>query len=201
VPADYYQNQGKPNKMSVLRSPLGEVSQATIELRHRIKTELEEQIWDFFTVQGGQVVIYDANNGNVAARRDTMEQFAAKGVHVIFLESLCDKDDIITANIRSVKLSSPDYAGWDADRAVADYWKRIRNLEAVYETVTADEGPYIKIMNVGERIDVNRIEGELRGVIELTEGYLQTRCCFFLMNIHTRPRTIFFARVSTPNPA
>lgn len=88
-----------------------------------------------------------------------MEQFASKGVHVIFLESLCDKDDIITANIRSVKLSSPDYAGWDADRALDDYWKRIRDLEAVYETITADEGPFIKILNVGERIDVNRIEG------------------------------------------
>lgn len=55
----------------------------------------------------------------------------------------------------------------------------------MYDTVTADEGPYIKVMNVGERIEVNRIE-----------GYLQTRCCFFLMNIHTRPRTIYFARVS-----
>lgn len=115
-----------------------------------------------------------------------IETFRTKGVHVIFLESLCDNDDIITANIRSVKLSSPDYAGWDADRAVADYWKRIRGQAGVYDTVTADEGPYIKVMNVGERIEINRIE-----------GYLQTRCCFFLMNIHTRPRTIFFARVGS----
>lgn len=74
-------------------------------------------------------------------------------------ESLCDKDDIITSNIRSVKLSSPDYAGWDADRALADYWKRIRDQASVYETVTADEGPFIKVLNVGERIEVNRIEG------------------------------------------
>ncbi|RSH84266.1 uncharacterized protein EHS24_005780 [Apiotrichum porosum] len=170
VPKDYYQNTGA-------------ISDETISLRTKIKNELEDQIWDFFTVQGGQVVIYDANNGNVAARRECMETFGSKGVHVIYLESLCDKDDIITANIRSVKLSSPDYAGWDADRAVADYWRRIRDQAAVYETVTADEGPYIKVLNVGERIDVNRIE-----------GYLQTRCCFFLMNIHTKPRTIFFAR-------
>jgi 6-phosphofructo-2-kinase/fructose-2,6-biphosphatase 4 len=28
-------------------------------------------------------------------------------------------------------------------------------------------------------------------------GYLQSRCCFFLMNIHTTPRTIYFARVSS----
>lgn len=181
------------------------MSEQTTALRHKIKEELEDQIWDFFTVQGGQVVIYDANNGSVAARKETMETFGSKGVHVIYLgeylvcctnlESLCDKDDIITANIRSVKLSSPDYAGWDAERAVADYWKRIRDQQAVYETVTNEEGPFIKILNVGERIDVNRIEGGWIAWNRLTIGYLQTRCCFFLMNIHTKPRTIFFARV------
>lgn len=51
------------------------------------------------------------------------------------------------------------YAGWDADRALADYWDRIRDQEGVYDTVTADEGPFIKVLNVGERIEVNRIEG------------------------------------------
>ncbi|CAD6572793.1 MAG: hypothetical protein TREMPRED_000631 [Tremellales sp. Tagirdzhanova-0007] len=170
VPGDYFQN----------KTPR---SEQTIELRRRIKGDLEAQMWDFFTVQGGQVAIYDANNGNLKSRQEVMENFASKGVHVIFLESLCDREEIITANIRSVKLSSPDYAGWDADRAVADYWSRIRDQEGVYDTVTAEEGPFIKVMNVGERIEANRIE-----------GYLQSRCCFFLMNIHTRPRTIYFAR-------
>ncbi|WWC72588.1 uncharacterized protein I206_106550 [Kwoniella pini CBS 10737] len=170
VPPDYFQT----------KSPR---SEATNALRRRIKNEIEDQIMDFYTVQGGQVVIYDANNGNVKNRKDCYHKFESKGVHVIFLESICDQEEIITANIRSVKLSSPDYAGWDADRAVADYWSRIRDQEQVYDTVTADEGPFIKVMNVGERIEVNRIE-----------GYLQTRCCFFLMNIHTKPRTIYFAR-------
>lgn len=32
----------------------------------------------------------------------------------------------------------------------------------MYETVTAEEGPFIKVMNVGERIEVNRIEGQLQ---------------------------------------
>ena len=98
------------------------------------------------------------------------------------LESICDQEEIITANIRSVKLSSPDvshilsaltrrsasflntdetqYQGWDADQALADYWSRIRDQQNVYETVTAEEGPFIKVMNVGERIEVNRIEGK-----------------------------------------
>jgi len=37
----------------------------------------------------------------------------------------------------------------------------------MYQTVTAEEGPFIKVMNVGERIEVNRIEGQL--------SYLNTR--------------------------
>lgn len=158
-------------------------SEATNALRRRVKNELEDQIMEFFLTQKGQVVIYDANNGHSTARRECIQKFESKGVHVIFLESLCDKNDIIERNIRSVKLSSPDYKGWDADRAVADYWGRIREQEEQYETVRVEEGPYIKIMNVGETIEVNRIE-----------GYLQTRCCFFLMNIHTKPRVIYFAR-------
>jgi 6-phosphofructo-2-kinase/fructose-2,6-biphosphatase 4 len=44
---------------------------------------------------------------------------------------------------------------------VADYWSRIRILEGIYEPVTAEEGPFIKVMNVGEKIEVNRIEGAL----------------------------------------
>ncbi len=95
---------------------------------------------------------------------------------------MCDRRDIIERNIRSVKLSSPDvrpllpsgaalvltvnlqYKGWEADRAVEDYWKRIKLQEDEYEEVTADEGPFIKIMNVGEKISVNRIEGGSRSV-------------------------------------
>jgi 6-phosphofructo-2-kinase/fructose-2,6-biphosphatase 4 len=65
-------------------------SEATNALRRRIKTEIEDQIWDFFTVQGGQVVIYDANNGNVKARKECVEKFESKGVHVIFLGKLAN---------------------------------------------------------------------------------------------------------------
>ncbi|KAI5448881.1 hypothetical protein NCC49_006040 [Naganishia albida] len=168
VPEDYFDVEAKHPE--------------TIELRRRIKDGVEKQVWDFFE-GGGQVVIYDANNGDRASRRELLDKFEARGVHVIFLESMCDKDDIIEGNIRSVKLSSPDYVQWDPEKAVADYWKRIKQQEAQYEEVTPDEGPFIKIMNVGEKIVVNRIE-----------GYLQTRCCFYLMNIHNRHRTIYFAR-------
>ena len=60
-------------------------TEATNALRWRIKNELEEQILDYYTNQGGQVVILDANNGNIANRKETYQKFESKGVHVIFL--------------------------------------------------------------------------------------------------------------------
>lgn len=86
----------------------GAKSKETQELRQRIRDGIESQVWDFFTTQGGQVVIYDANNGDRQSRKDLREKFEARGVHVIWLETMCDREDIITANIRRVKLGSPD---------------------------------------------------------------------------------------------
>lgn len=46
---------------------------------------MEELILNFFFVEGGQVVIYDANNGSAKHRRNTLRKFEERGVHVIFL--------------------------------------------------------------------------------------------------------------------
>ncbi|KAK7021192.1 6PF2K domain-containing protein [Favolaschia claudopus] len=161
---------------------LGEKTEATKALRVKISGGCEQTIWDYFG-DGGQVVIYDANNGTRAARHALAERFDKEGVHVVMLESLCDNPDIIERNIRSVKISSPDYRGWDPDKAVEDYWSRIHDHEKYYEPVEETTWPYIRIINVGEKIMVNNIQ-----------GYLQSRIVFFLMNIHTRYRTIYFAR-------
>lgn len=71
VPEDYFDADAK--------------SPETIALRKKIKDGVEDQVWDFFSRQGGQVVIYDANNGDRASRRELYEKFEARGVHVIFL--------------------------------------------------------------------------------------------------------------------
>ncbi|KIL55383.1 hypothetical protein M378DRAFT_24899 [Amanita muscaria Koide BX008] len=160
----------------------GERSPETNELRRRVAEGCEQLIWNFFD-GGGQVVIYDANNGRRAQREATAEKFDKKGIHVVYLESLCDNEEIIETNIRNVKISSPDYRGWDPNKAVQDYYTRIRNQEKHYQTVEETEWPFIKVINVGERIEVNKVE-----------GYLQSRIVFFLMNIHNKYRSIYFAR-------
>lgn len=138
---------------------------------------------DFFNKERGQVAIYDANNGTKQSRKALGEKFEKLGVHVIFLESMCDNQEIVLANIRSVKISSPDYKGWDPEKAIEDYMSRIKDHEIHYEEVDETNWPHIKIINVGEKIMINKIY-----------GYLQTRIIFFLMNIHNKYRTIYFAR-------
>jgi 6-phosphofructo-2-kinase/fructose-2,6-biphosphatase 4 len=71
IPADYFEP--------------GEKSEETTALRQRIKDGIENQVWDFFSTQGGQVVIYDANNSDKKSRKALLEKFEARGVHVIFL--------------------------------------------------------------------------------------------------------------------
>jgi 6-phosphofructo-2-kinase/fructose-2,6-biphosphatase 4 len=54
---------------------------------------------------------------------------------------------------------------------------------AFYEPIEQPSFPYIKVINVGQKIVVNNIQ-----------GYLQSRVVFFLMNIHNKQRTIYLAR-------
>lgn len=88
VPNDYFQTKGMHKSHARGRELMLSVegrTEATNALRRRIKAELEDQILDYYTNQGGQVVIYDANNGNVANRKECYQKFESKGVHVIFL--------------------------------------------------------------------------------------------------------------------
>ncbi|TFY58592.1 hypothetical protein EVG20_g8088 [Dentipellis fragilis] len=161
---------------------IGEKSPETEALRKKVMEGCEQLIWDHFN-GGCQVVIYDANNGTRAQRQTLGQKFDQAGIHVIILESVCNDNKLIERNIRSVKISSPDYRGWDPDKAVDDYYSRIKTRELDYEEVEELTWPFIRIINVGEKIMVNNIR-----------GYLQSRIVFFLMNIHNKYRTIYFAR-------
>lgn len=115
---------------------VGEKSPETNALRKKVSDGCEKLIWDFFA-NGGQVVIYDANNGTRKARQALAEKFSKEGIHVVmlgecvetwrrsqdwlFLESICDNDEIIKTNIRNVKISSPDVRSHLSDRHANDY--------------------------------------------------------------------------------
>ncbi|KAG6902166.1 hypothetical protein C0995_003640 [Termitomyces sp. Mi166 len=94
VPSDYF--------------TLGDKSPETKELRKKVSTGCEQLIWDFFE-GGGQVVIYDANNGSKATRQALAEKFDKAGIHVVLLEHSYKADSDL----------SP--AGWEYAERLKDF--------------------------------------------------------------------------------
>ncbi|XP_058498905.1 6-phosphofructo-2-kinase/fructose-2,6-bisphosphatase isoform X1 [Solea solea] len=145
-----------------------------------------KDVCDYFTKERGQVAVFDATN-TTPDRREVIRNFAKEnGYKVFFVESLCDDPEIIAENIKQVKLSSPDYIDCDKDEAVDDFLKRIECYKLTYVPLDDDNDrhlSYIKIINVGSRYLVNRIQ-----------DHIQSRIVYYLMNIHVTPRSIYLCR-------
>ncbi|ORX50949.1 6PF2K-domain-containing protein [Hesseltinella vesiculosa] len=151
--------------------------------RMEIADDCLQDMIDWLQDGSGQVGIYDGNNITEARRREVRDKLVANNIRVRLIESMSLLPEIVLANIRSVKISSPDYIGWDPEDAVKDYTNRIEQHLANYETIEDLSFPFVKLMNVGEQLIVNNVH-----------GYLQSRVVYYLMNLHNQPRTIYFAR-------
>jgi 6-phosphofructo-2-kinase/fructose-2,6-biphosphatase 4 len=66
---------------------------------------------------------------------------------------------------------------------VKDYIARINAKIPHYEPVSEIDFTYIKLINVNQRMEVRN-----------ATGYLASRIVFYLMNLHTQRRTLYFAR-------
>ncbi|XP_032819319.2 6-phosphofructo-2-kinase/fructose-2,6-bisphosphatase 3 isoform X2 [Petromyzon marinus] len=152
--------------------------QCALTALNDVKTYLSEE--------GGQVAVFDATN-TTRERREIIMNFASENAYkVFFVESVCMDPDVIAANIQEVKLTGPDYKGMDKEDAVDDFLKRIVLYEQTYEPlddVTDSELSYIKIINVGQRFLVNRVQ-----------DHVQSKIVYYLMNIHVQPRSIYLCR-------
>ncbi|TPX36989.1 hypothetical protein SmJEL517_g00880 [Synchytrium microbalum] len=137
------------------------------------------------------VAVYDAANTTADRRTRVLKTCNEEGVAVMFVESICDDEEIILENIKEVKISSPDYEGVDPEEAVLDFKKRIKHHESTYERISTKEMddaspnsvPFIQLVNIGTQVLLNRIR-----------GYLPSRICYFCMNLNITPRHIYMSR-------
>src|SRR5258707_6989465 len=131
----------------------------------------------------GQVAIYDAPNTTRARREMVRTRCERAGFQTLFIEIRCDDPHIIEANIRSTKLSSPDYEHVDPDEAVTDFRARIAHYQRVYQPLAADEGAYLPVTGPGRGLTVSNVD-----------GYLSARLVFFMTNLHLTARPIWLTR-------
>ncbi|XP_030632311.1 6-phosphofructo-2-kinase/fructose-2,6-bisphosphatase 4a isoform X6 [Chanos chanos] len=157
-----------------------------LKIRKQCASAALNDVRQYLTDEGGQVAVFDATN-TTRERRDTIIRFAEQnGFKVFFVESVCEDPDVIAENIVQVKLGSPDYTHCNTEEAVEDFMKRIKCYENSYQTldeVLDRELSYIKIIDVGRRYLVNRVQ-----------DHIQSRIVYYLMNIHITPRSIYLCR-------
>jgi 6-phosphofructo-2-kinase/fructose-2,6-biphosphatase 2 len=141
----------------------------------------------WFKQKSGTIAILDATNSSKKRRQWIEEQCAKENIETLYVESLCSDKNLIMSNIIEVKTTSPDYKGQDPEKAAQDFLERIATYERVYQTIDDTEAhlSYVKLLNVGKQVIINRIR-----------DYLQSRVIYYIMNLHIRPRTIWLSRVS-----
>jgi len=137
--------------------------------------------------QEGDVAIFDATNTTRERRQIIYDTVVVKNqCKCLFLESICDNPQLIDTNIIDVKVHSPDYENMDKEEALSDFLQRIDHYNEVYSPMGEEHESHLsfmKIVNAGEKLIINRHEGNL-----------QSRIVYWLMNIHITPRTIYLTR-------
>ena len=167
-------------------------SPSTVLLRQKILKKCRDEMVHFLNHENGQVAVYDAVNAIAEARRSLAREFAKHEVETLFIESACDDENIIEENVRSVKISSPDYIGWDSKIAIKHYLARMSAKIPHFETMEESDLNYVKMFNAGERITVNNctfgylshrmyVSSDLSSNIQTLEGLLRINpalhCC------------------------
>lgn len=85
-------------------------------------------------------------NPIAAGRRSLAREFARHDVETLFIESACDDEKIIEENVRSVKISSPDYVS--QGKTSLNCETQHRNIPSKLAVCCSTEMPYDAVSDV-----------------------------------------------------
>mmetsp|Transcript_9627 Transcript_9627/g.16911 ORF Transcript_9627/g.16911 Transcript_9627/m.16911 type:complete len:485 (+) Transcript_9627:257-1711(+) len=135
-----------------------------------------------------RVAFYDASNVTRERRSwilAQLEPILESSGKAIFVECMSNTEELSPGTLAEIK-GMPDYKDVDEKDAVDDYRERIKHYRAAYEPLDATldmSVSWIKIVDDGQHISMNRIAGFLPG-----------RIVQFLMNMNTKMRPIYLSR-------
>jgi len=141
-----------------------------------------EDLTKFMKEDGVRVGVLDSTNSRRTRRTHIRESLKCLKCKIIILENICDKEDLIEQNIRTIKMTAPDYKDVDSDVAYKDFKQRRQNYMNIYETVDERDGSHIKIIN------------SITYVVHNARGYLPQKVVHFVMNLHSLPRVFYLSR-------
>eukprot|EP00742_Colponemidia_sp_Colp-10_P001041 GILJ01001127.1.p1 GENE.GILJ01001127.1~~GILJ01001127.1.p1 ORF type:complete len:463 (-),score=42.69 GILJ01001127.1:234-1556(-) len=157
-----------------------------VEARRQVAQAALDDLVAWLQNKDGEVAIYDGTNSTRERRQMVCKRVSEEpNMELIWVECSCSDPHVIESNIRQTKLTSPDYLNMDPDLAVADFRRRIANYESEHEPLGEEDQdtPYVRLVNAGQQVVMNKIH-----------GYLPGRIVAYLMNLHPIPRPIYMSR-------
>ncbi|CAG9567306.1 putative 6-phosphofructo-2-kinase/fructose-2,6-bipho sphatase [Leishmania major strain Friedlin] len=160
------------------------------QLRERMAELACEDLVNFIASHSLAVGILDATN-TTRKRRAWLSDYFQKEAQqyavpyrLLFIESVCTDDTIVTENILRSKCGNDDFRNLrDVNAVISEFRNRILQYEKVYETLEPEERmPYIKIVNVKRHVILHRVPNGLG-----------SRIAFFLLNLHPIAFPIYVA--------
>jgi broad specificity phosphatase PhoE len=135
-----------------------------------------------------RTAIFDATNTTRARRKAIMDKVTAfqhgrRPIGTIFVESICDDDELLLESFRYKISTSPDYKDMPEEEALKDILDREQKYKERYEPIDDDSLSYIKIFNFSSKVMSNQIYGDLSKVLVPA-----------LMAWHIGDRPIYFCR-------
>ncbi|CAO3632707.1 unnamed protein product [Cunninghamella blakesleeana] len=140
-----------------------------------------------------RVAIYDGANITKYKRKYLYDKLKSKDIQVLFIESLCDDEELIRKNIRDVKILSSTKNTIGEEEAIHQYIHDLKlKYNHIYQTIgnknkMDDEEDelytYIKLINAGNQY-----------IINLVHGYLESRVVYYLMNLNIKKKYIWLSR-------
>nr|POF17586.1 putative 6-phosphofructo-2-kinase pb17e12.14c [Quercus suber] len=159
------------------------------QIREQCARETLDDLLDYILDGDGSVGIFDATNSTLERRKmimDRVRQRAGPDLNVLFLESKCEDQDLLEANMR-LKLNGPDYKEMDPVVALEDFRKRVKVYEKAYVPLgkyeEAHQWPYIQMIDVGRKLVSHQVK-----------GFLSAQANYYLLNFNLAPRQIWITR-------
>lgn len=144
-------------------------SAAAVQRRDQLAFEVCDELLSWVSEREGRAAVFDATNTTKARRAAVADRLGNTGdFGVVFVESLCDDEEVIEANIQQKLAKSPDYSALDKAAARKDLLQRVKNYEIVYEplqeeTVMVKGKPtnisYIKLVNFASHVVAHNVYG------------------------------------------